>query len=151
MKNRNLRSVFVLLFCCWFAMLSVLSGCGQTVHSNEVASSEADFDDDDSLNEVKKLVIAGWFKEDCTTNLMAYLAETFPEYEFEYRYISKRSYESLIDAQLPSRLAPDIVMVTQNMARKHGEELQKVLLGERSMQIAFEVIDDKVSIILGEE
>ncbi len=120
MKSRNLRSTFIIIFCCWFTMLSVLSGCGQMVHSNEVAPSEGSNEEITDSNEVKKRVIAGWFKEDCTTNLMAFLAESFPEYEFEYRYISKRTYESLIDAQLPSRLAPDIVMVTQNMARKHG-------------------------------
>lgn len=121
MKNRNLKSILAFLFCCWFTMLSVLSGCGQIVHSNEVAPIEDDGEENDSSDKTKKVVIAGWFKEDCTTNLMAYLAETFPDYKFEYRYISKRCYESLIDAQLPSRLAPDIVMVTQNMARKHGE------------------------------
>ncbi len=65
--------------------------------------------------------IATWYSDDYTENFRSYLAETFPDVIFEYSYIYKNHYESVIDSQLSYRGAPDIVCVDMQMAQKHAK------------------------------
>lgn len=119
MKNRLFSLLSIMLLC-----LSVLSGCG----SREAYSDNA-VPDGNLLNNSKEkvldrehtVIISGWLEDGYTRNLLAYLAEKHPEYKFEYEYIGKRSYESIIDAELASKEAADIVMVNSGMAEKHGK------------------------------
>ncbi|WP_175560343.1 ABC transporter substrate-binding protein [Butyrivibrio sp. YAB3001] len=121
MKKTKLKNIFSIFFCTMLVSTSVLSGCSRSeVHSNESASIAGEETAVDN-SETKNITVAGWYEPSCTRNLMAYLAEKFPDYSFEYQYISKTSYEPLIDSQLSSKTAPDIVMVSQSMAKKHGK------------------------------
>ena len=65
--------------------------------------------------------ISGWLDESCVKNLMAFLANEYPNYNFKYRYISKDSYEYIIDSELSSKTATDVVMMTPSMAKKHAK------------------------------
>lgn len=102
---------------------SVLSGCGSgEAHSDNVVPDEEvlNISKEDIFDPEKTVTISGWLEEVYTRNLLAYLAEKYPEYKFEYKYIGKRSYESIINTELASREAYDIVMVNPGMARNLG-------------------------------
>ncbi len=119
-----MRNKLFSLLSIMFLSLSVLSGCGSLEAHSDNAVPGADslnFSKEDNYDSERIITISGWLEEDYTRNLMAYLAEKYPEYEFEYEFIGKNSYESIIDTQLASREAADIVMVDNVMAKKHGE------------------------------
>ena len=68
-----------------------------------------------------RIKISTWFPERRLTNLKAYLADKFPEYDFKFEYIDKSNYESVIDIKLAQNTEDvDIVMVDREMAQKHA-------------------------------
>ncbi len=118
------KSIFSILISLIVCGMSVLSGCGnQEARSDKVVSNkESDVVSEDYVYDPETgITITGWLEEPYTKNLLAYLAEKYPEYQFEYHYVGKKSYESITDAELASGLAADIVMVNPVMARKHGK------------------------------
>ena len=120
MRNR----IYSILLSVALLCLGVLSGCGgQNAHSGNVASNDnSEHDSDKIVNTNDNLIsVTGWLKESYTQNLMAFLAEKYPEYQFEYQYITKQSYEHIIDAQLSSKETADIIMVNPAMAKRHGK------------------------------
>lgn len=127
MRTRKLKTILSCLLSLCVLGTGVLSGCGQSdVRSDEVApnyeeydSGVADFNEETALGEL--VTISGWLNPDCVKNLMAYLAKQFPDCKFNYRYISKGSYEYLMDSQLSSKTASDIVMLSPTMAKKHAK------------------------------
>jgi multiple sugar transport system substrate-binding protein len=64
--------------------------------------------------------IGTWYSERDLKNLKAYLAKQFPNYVFEFEYIDRSNYESIMDAKLSYKGAPDILYVDQEMAEKHA-------------------------------
>lgn len=126
MKAKKLNNIFSILVSVCVLSVSVLSGCGDPYvrfdegaqiledYKNKVAD-ELEYYDPDSI-----VRISGWLDESCVKNLMAFLADKYPDYTFEYRYIAKNSYESLVDSELASKTATEIVMMTPTMAKKHG-------------------------------
>ena len=118
------KRIFSVLLGIMLLSQSVLSACGtREAHSDNVVP------DGNLLNNSKievfnaetTVTISGWLEDVYTKNLLAYLAEKNPEYTFEYRYIGKNSYETIVDAELASRQASDIVMVNPVMAFRHGK------------------------------
>ena len=118
------RRLFSTLWCSVLLVAGVLSGCGsREAHSDIVApNEEAEAISTEAVYEADTVItITGWLEEPYTQNLMAYLAENYPEYSFKYKFIGKKSYESIIDVELASNEASDIVMVNPIMAKKHGK------------------------------
>ncbi len=64
--------------------------------------------------------IATWYQDYNLTNLKAFLAKKFPNYEIEFEYVDKSNYESILDAKLSYKGAPDILYVDREMALKHA-------------------------------
>ena len=124
MRNRKRKISFMILLINLLFSMNVLSGCGSSVEGTGKSASNSNYlilNEDDLYDSSNTISITGWFEESYTQNLMAYLAEKYPDYKFEYRYISKRSYEPIIDAILASQAASDIIMVNSSMAKKHGQ------------------------------
>lgn len=126
MIAKKVRNIFSVLVSVCVAAVGVLSGCGDPyVRFDDAAqileAYEAKMDTLDFYDPDKTIEITGWLQEPCVKNLMAFLAEQYPEYTFKYRYISKNSYESIIDYELSSKTATEIVMLTPNMAKKHAK------------------------------
>ena len=118
------RRLLSTLLCSVLLISGMLSGCGsQEAYSDNSASKHLDKKDleIDIFDPATTITITGWLEDSYTQNLMAYLAEKYPDYTFEYKYIAKKSYESIIDSQLSSRLATDIVMVNPPMAKRHAQ------------------------------
>ena len=118
------RKLFSTLLCSVLFMTGMLSGCGsQKAYSDNLAPIHIDTKDLEVqvVDPSTRITITGWLENAYTQNLMAYLAEKYPEYTFEYKYIAKKSYESIIDSQLSSKLAADIVMVNPLMTKRHAE------------------------------
>lgn len=120
------RNIFSVILCLLLIVAGVLAGCDspQIRPGNLVPVTEdiaAFADSSDEIEVIANITITGWYEPACTKNLMAFLAEKYPEYSFEYKYLSKRSYESLIDSQLSSKLATDIVMLNPSMTQKHAQ------------------------------
>lgn len=122
MKRKLFSVLLILVLLC----IGVLSGCenpdaypGIVVPNREKANGNED-ETVETTQSKGNITITGWYTNDCTKYLMAFLAEKYPEYTFEYRYLSTRNYESLVDSQLSSKLASDIVMLNPNMTRKHA-------------------------------
>lgn len=65
--------------------------------------------------------IASWYQESYLTHLKDYLGVKFPDYTFEYLYLEKNNYEALMDDQLATKSAPDVVCVDPAMAKKHAK------------------------------
>ncbi len=127
MGTRKLKAILSCLLSMCILWSGVLSGCGQpAVRSDEAVQIYDNYDAGGAVFEnesasAEKITISGWLNPACVKNLMAFLAEEFPDYSFEYRYISKASYEYLLDSQLASKLASDIVMLSPTMAKKHAK------------------------------
>ena len=127
MIAKKVRNIFSVLTSICVLLVGVLSGCGDPYvrfeegalileeYENSISEELKFFDPD------KTVQISGWLDESCVKNLMAFLAEEYPDYTFEYKYISKNSYEPIIDAELASKTATSIVMMTPIMAKKHAK------------------------------
>lgn len=127
MTAKKVRNILSVLTSICVLLVGVLSGCGDPyVRFEEGAQILEDYDNgvseglkfNDPATTVK---ISGWLDEACVKNLMAFLADEYPDYTFEYRYIYKSSYESIIDSELSSKTATSIVMMTPTMAKKHAK------------------------------
>ena len=127
MTSKKVRNILSVLTSICVLLVGVLSGCGDPyVRFEEGAQILEDYENRVSeelkfYDPNKTVQISGWLDESCVKNLMAFLAEEYPDYTFEYRYISKDSYESIIDAELASKTATSIVMMTSTMAKKHAK------------------------------
>ncbi len=124
MRNKKRKSSIVFLLTGMLVIMNVLFGCGSSDESTGQFASERNeliLKKDDFFDPSRSISITGWFEDEYTQNLMAYLAEKYPEYNFEYQYISKTSYEEITDSKLASKYAADIVMVNPAMAKKHGQ------------------------------
>ncbi len=122
-KKKHRISVGILLVNLMLT-ISVLSGCGSSGEDSFKSASNSSYlelSEDDFYDPLNTISITGWFEDSYTQNLMAYLAEKYPDYKFKYRYIAKRSYEPIVDSMLASQNAADIVMVNPSMAKKHGQ------------------------------
>lgn len=126
MKTR-IRNIFSCVLSSILLSVGVLSGCGESVpRSDEFAQILEDYDNSgseewDFYDPMTTIQISGWLDESCVKNLMAFLANEYPNYNFKYRYISKDSYEYIIDSELSSKTATDVVMMTPSMAKKHAK------------------------------
>ena len=124
MRNKKRRISIALFLTGILFIMNVLSGCGSIGESTGQFASESEgllLTEGDFYDPSKVITITGWFETEYTQNLMAYLAEKYPEYIFEYQYISKSSYEEITDSKLASKYAADIIMVNPLMAKKHGK------------------------------
>ncbi|MBO4456086.1 MAG: carbohydrate ABC transporter substrate-binding protein [Butyrivibrio sp.] len=89
-----------------------------------------------SEEEPRKVIrIAAWYEDSYITNISAFLANEFPEYDFEYVYIQRANYESVIDSQISNVATADIICVTENMAERYARG--KYLVPLNSMVGAF--------------
>ena len=116
MIAKKVRNIFSVLTSICVLLVGVLSGCGDPYvrfeegalileeYENSISEELKFFDPD------KTVQISGWLDESCAKNLMAFLAEEYPDYTFEYKYISKNSYEPIIDAELASKTAKSAVV-----------------------------------------
>ena len=131
MRGKRLRNIFVSIFCIAFIRTSAFGGPGQGGTSRTFAAQEegiipentAAFDKPSTPDEDKELThirIATWYDEYNLQHLKAYLAETFPDYEFEFVFVDRSNYEPIMDDQLSYKGAPDILYVDQEMTRKHA-------------------------------
>ena len=122
MKSKRLRSIFIsigfLLSLTLGALFENFSQAGLVF----AASSDTDMKDMDHLlsNGTTLIRIASWYREYDLSNLKAYLTDQFPDYSFEFVYIDKSNYESIMDAQLSYNGAPDIIYMDQEMVEKHA-------------------------------
>ena len=106
MKSRNLRKIFVSVFSAVAVLAGAFSGLiptkaslsfgaeNQEVHVLKGADSEAD---SEKADEEAVIRIGTWYTEDNLTNLKAYLAGEFPDYNFKFEYIGKSNYEPIMD------------------------------------------------------
>ena len=122
MKSKKLRSIFIsivfLLSLIFGALFENFSRAGLVF----AASSDTDMKDMDHVlsNGTTLIRIASWYREYDLSNLKAYLTDQFPDYSFEFVYIDKSNYESIMDAQLSYNGAPDIIYMDQEMVEKHA-------------------------------
>ncbi len=127
MRTKRPKNIFSCVLSTILLAVGVLSGCGESdPRSDEYAQILEEYDNNVSeelefYDSASTIEISGWLDESCVKNLMAFLADEFPKYKFKYRYISKDSYESIIDAELSSQIATEIVMMTPSMAKKHAK------------------------------
>ena len=106
MRNKKHRISIALFLTGILFIMNVLSGCGSSGESTGQLASDAEgllLKEGDFYDPSKVITITGWFEAEYTQNLMAYLAEKYPEYIFEYQYISKSSYEEITDSKLASK------------------------------------------------
>ena len=138
MKSHKLEKAFVSIILQFAFIICMLAGCGSSYPKpTSIASlgaaprtgeKEATFEapsDDSKPKKVEEngkitIRIATWYQEEYLGNLKSYLTRTFSDVTFEFVYIDKNHYESIIDSQLSYREAPDILYVDQGMARKHA-------------------------------
>ncbi|WP_029231330.1 ABC transporter substrate-binding protein [Butyrivibrio sp. VCB2006] len=127
MRTKEFKNIFSILLSLILLSIGVLSGCAESdPRSDDFAQLLEEYDSSvtdelDFYDPVNTIQISGWLDESCVKNLMAFLANQYPQYKFKYRYISKESYESIIDAELSSKMATEIVMMTPTMAKKHAK------------------------------
>lgn len=138
MKSHKLRKTFVSIILQLALIICVLAGCGSlypkptsiasmggapgTGYKEPAFEAPSDNSKQQQVGENVKITIqiATWYQEEYLGNLRSYLTRTFPDIIFEFVYIDKNHYESIIDSQLSYRDAPDILYVDQGMARKHA-------------------------------
>ncbi len=119
-KNALLGIFFLIAFFIGLPIVGVLSSAGRSFAAH-TDTDTADTYSDAGRPDVNKVIsIASWYHDYDLTSLMAYLASEFPDYKFEYVYIDKSNYESIIDSQLSYRGAPDIIVMDQEMVQKHA-------------------------------
>ncbi|MBO6242048.1 MAG: extracellular solute-binding protein [Butyrivibrio sp.] len=122
MDGERLKKTFVSIVLDIALILSVFLGCGdnspQPVTDEQIVE---DTMDSKNMEEAEIIRVATWYDDSYTSNLRTYLVHRFPYYKFEFVYIDKAHYESIIDAQLSFKGAPDIIYVNQNMARKNAK------------------------------
>jgi len=116
MKNIKMRKLFVGILISVAVTMSFLCGCAS---SSEDTQQVAIVPKEEK--ESRKVIrIATWYDDSHSTNIKAFLAKRFPEYDFEYTYIQRTNYESVIDSQISYNGAADIICVTENMAKKYA-------------------------------
>ena len=98
MKSRKLRRIFVSVFSAVAVLTGAFSGMiptkaslsfgaeNQEIHVLKGADSEEDLN---ASEEATTIRIGTWYTEDNLTNLKAYLAGEFPNYNFVFEYIGK--------------------------------------------------------------
>ena len=89
-------------------VLSVLLGCGS---ENPESFRGAVAEEIEESPQIETIRVATWYDDSYTPNLRAYLTRHFPEYKFEFTYIEKNHYKTIIDTQLSFNNAPDIIYV----------------------------------------
>ncbi|MBP3273979.1 MAG: carbohydrate ABC transporter substrate-binding protein [Butyrivibrio sp.] len=122
MKSKRLRRIFVsIVFLLSLTLGSLFENFSQA-GLVFAASSDTDMKDMDHVlsNGTTLIRIASWYREYDLSNLKAYLTDQFPDYSFEFVYIDKSNYESIMDAQLSYNGAPDIIYMDQEMVEKHA-------------------------------
>ena len=128
MKSKRLQNFFIsIVFICLLIFGALFENFSQA-DLVFAASSDGESDQDEAtkdmdyiLGQGKTLIrIASWYQEYDLVNLKAYLATKFPDYSFEFVYIDKSNYESIMDAQLSYNGAPDIIYMDQEMVEKHA-------------------------------
>ena len=114
---------------CSAVIVSFLSGCTSEDIQQAVSVPNEE--------EPRKVIrISAWYEESYITNIKAFLANKFPQYDFEYVYIQRANYESVIDSQIANAAAADIICVTENMAERYARG--KYLVPLNGMVNAFE-------------
>lgn len=122
MRHKGINHIFSVILTINLLALSVLSGCSKPdVHSyDDAQQNEKSSTEIGGIDPAKIIYLSGWLKKETTDNLMAFLAEKYPDYSFEYKYYGKQSYELVTDAQLSSKIASDIVMIDNTMIKKYA-------------------------------
>ncbi len=133
MSGKKLRNTIISIVLDFVLIITVIVGGFENTYSKSYVDAQAEgalYDDQTEKLTMDYLLtggkggiirIATWFSDDYTENFRSYLAETFPDVTFEYSYIYKNHYESVIDSQLSYKGAPDIVCVDMQMAQKHAQ------------------------------
>jgi multiple sugar transport system substrate-binding protein len=124
MKSKSFRKIFLgvffliaVLICLPVSNALSPAGCSFAAQPQD----GGDKPNPGSRGDLKKVIrISTWYHDYDLTSLMAYLAEEFPDYTFEYIYIDKSNYEPIIDSQLSCKTAPDIIFMDQEMVQKHA-------------------------------
>lgn len=122
MKSKSFRKIFLGVF----FLIAILIGLPAVTdllpagRSFAAQSEDGRSDSGPGGDNRKAIRISTWYHDYDLTSLMAYLAKEFPEYTFEYIYIDKSNYESIIDSQLSCLGAPDIIFMDQEMVQKHA-------------------------------
>lgn len=122
MRDHNIKSISGIILSTVIMINSMLTGCslsGQRpldVQSDEASqeSSTSYYDDHATVH------IATWYDDSYTPYLRSFLSEKFPNYTIEFEYISRDSYEAIIDSQLANKAAPDIICVNAQMCTKEA-------------------------------
>ena len=115
MKNVKTLRLFVSILVFVTVTMSFLCSCAEVSDNAQqvvLAPKEE--------NTRKEIRIATWYEDSYITNFKAYLAERFPKYDFEYTYVQRTNYESVIDSQISYDGAADIIFVTENMAKRYA-------------------------------
>ena len=99
-------------------VMGVLLGCGS---ENPESFSGAVAKEIEESPQIETIRVATWYDDSYTPNLRAYLTKHFAEYKFEFTYIEKNHYKTIIDTQLSFNNAPDIIYVDQLMATNLAE------------------------------
>ena len=117
MKNVKMLRLFFGILISVAVTMSFLCGCASAI--SDEAQQMASVPEEEK--EPRKLIrIAAWYEESYITNIKTFLANRFPEYDFEYIYIQRTNYESVIDSQISYDGAADIICVTENMAKRYA-------------------------------
>lgn len=142
MDGERLKKTFVSIVLDVALILSVFLGCGdnspQPVTVDKIVE---DTIDSKNMEETETIRVATWYDNSYTSNLRAYLARRFPNYKFEFVYIDKAHYESIIDAQLSYKGAPDIIYVDQSMAKKNAKNGYIIPLTSYCSDFSTEALD----------
>ena len=139
MRISSIKNIFVGIITTMAVVAGALNGCGQAAnpsegapdaYSQDISSKQpseqyigkaSDNSDDTASSVVTTIRIASWYEESYLRYLKDYLSAQFPEYKFEFLYLDKSNYESLMDDQLACKAAPDVVCINPSMARKHAK------------------------------
>ena len=142
MGGERLKKTFVSIVLDVALVLSVFLSC-QYKDSQPGAATETvdDTMESEAVDDTQTVRVATWFDKSYTSNLRAYLAHRFPNYQFEFVYIDKAHYESIIDAQLSFKGAPDIIYVDQSMARKNAKNGYIIPLTKYCVDFSAEALD----------
>ncbi len=122
MSGRLLKNILVFFLC----ITALLTGafCGASFAGaglSFAAQNESGGDESDDPASKRPLIRVGtWYNDYNLMYLEAFLAKTFPDYDFKFEYVDKSNYEPIMDSKLSYKGAPDILYVDREMVSKHA-------------------------------
>ena len=124
MRSRKLKNLFVSIVSTITVLTGALCGGIPGDASLSFAASKEQEKESSTGSHLEGrsdvIRIGTWYADNYLYSLKAFLARTFPDYEFEFEYVDKSNYEPIMDAKLSSKSAPDILYVDREMVQKHA-------------------------------